>query len=70
MGLDDLVDKGKAAMNSEHGEQASDKGIAGAGDAFDSMSGGRFAEHTDRVQEHVDGAVGQGDQQARQEQQQ
>lgn len=59
MGLDDLTSKGKDALGSEQGEQASDKGIDGAGDAFDKATGDRFAEHTDKAQEGADGAVGQ-----------
>lgn len=58
MGLDDLTSKAKDALGSEQGEQASDKGIDGAGDAFDKATGGRFAEHTDKAQEAADGAVG------------
>lgn len=63
MGLDDLANKGKEAMGGEQGEQASDKGIDGAGDAFDKATGDRFAEHTDTAQERADGAVGQDGQQ-------
>ncbi|WP_026374207.1 antitoxin [Agrococcus lahaulensis] len=59
MGLDDLANKGKEAMGGEQGEQMSDKGIDGAGDAFDKATGDRFAEHTDKAQESADGAVGQ-----------
>ncbi|MGM1028785.1 MAG: antitoxin [Actinomycetota bacterium] len=58
MGIDDLVNKAKDALGSEHGEQASDRGIQGAGDGFDRLSGGRFAEHTDTVQERGDGLLG------------
>lgn len=69
MGFEDLVNQGKEALNSEQGEQMSDQGIAGAGDAFDKLTGGRFAEHTDRVQEHADGYVGHAEQQEQQDQQ-
>ncbi|WP_283245013.1 hypothetical protein [Agrococcus sp. Marseille-Q4369] len=31
----------------------------GAAHAFDTATGGRFAEHTDKAQEAADGAVGQ-----------
>ena len=58
MGIDDLVNKAKDALHGEHGEQASDQGIQGAGDGFDRLSGGRFAEHTDGMQEHADRALG------------
>lgn len=71
MGFDDLVNKGKDALNSEQGEQHSDQAIQGAGDGFDTMTGGKFAEHTDRAQQHADGFVGQQDaQDARGQQQQ
>lgn len=69
MGFEDLVNQGKDALNSEQGEQISDQGIQGAGDAFDNLTGGKFAEHTDGVQEQADGFLGQGDQ-AQQDQQQ
>lgn len=59
MGFDDLVNKGKEALNSEQGEQASDQAIQGAGDAFDKVTGGKFAEQTDGVQEQADGFLGQ-----------
>ena len=58
MGIDDLVNKAKDALGSEHGERASDQGIQGAGDGFDRLTGGRFAEHTDTVQEHGDRLLG------------
>ena len=70
MGFEDLVNQGKAALNSEQGEQMSDQAIQGAGDGFDKLTGDRFAEHTDGVQEHADGFVGQADQQEQQDQQQ
>lgn len=63
MGLDDLANKGKEAMSGEQGEQVSDKGIDGAGDAFDKATGDRFSEQTDKAQERADGAVGQDGQQ-------
>lgn len=68
MGFEDLVNQGKAALNSEQGEQISDQAIQGAGDAFDNVTGGKFAEHTDGVQEQADGFVGQGEQQDQQQQ--
>lgn len=58
MGIDDLVNKAKDALQGEHGEQASDQGVQGAGDGFDRLSGGRFAGHTDGAQEHADGFLG------------
>lgn len=58
MGIDHLVNKAKDAPGSEHGEQTSDRGIQGAGDGFDRLSGGRFAEHTDTAQEHGDRLLG------------
>ncbi|GAA1421907.1 antitoxin [Agrococcus citreus] len=58
MGIDDLVNKAKDALGSEHGERLSDQGIQGAGDGFDRLSGERFAEHTDTVQEHGDRLLG------------
>jgi hypothetical protein len=58
MGIEDLVNKAKDALHSEHGERASDQVIQGAGDGFDRLSGGRFAEHTDGMQEHADRLLG------------
>ncbi|WP_306233016.1 antitoxin [Agrococcus beijingensis] len=68
MGFEDLVNQGKEALHSEQGEQKSDQAITGAGDAFDKLTGGRFAEHTDGLQERADGFIGRDDQQAQQEQ--
>ncbi|MCH1884165.1 antitoxin [Agrococcus sp. ARC_14] len=68
MGFEDLVNKGKEALNSEQGEQISDQAIQGGGDAFDKVTGGKFAEHTDGVQQQADGFVGQQDQQDQQQQ--
>jgi hypothetical protein len=59
MGIGDLVNKAKEALSSEQGEQVSDRVIQGAGDGFDRLSGGRFADRTDAVQEHADRLVGQ-----------
>lgn len=70
MGFDDLVNKGKDALNNEQGEQHSDQAIQGAGDGFDKVTGGKFAEHTDRAQEGADGFLGQADPQTQQDQQQ
>lgn len=61
MGIEDLVNKAKAALDGEQGEQTSDRIIQGAGDGFDRLTGGRFAEHTDTVQEHADRFIGQTD---------
>ena len=58
MGIDDLVNKAKDALDSEQGERASDQGIQGAGDGFDRLSGGRFAEQTDGMQERADRFLG------------
>ncbi|MET4098350.1 hypothetical protein ABIB37_000587 [Agrococcus sp. UYP10] len=60
MGIGDLVNKAKEALSSEQGEQTSDRIIQGAGDGFDRLSGGRFADRTDSVQEHADRFLGQG----------
>ena len=61
MGIEDLTNKAKDALSSEQGEHASDQGIQGAGDGADRLSGGRFAEQTDGVQERADGFLGGGD---------
>ena len=68
MGFEDLVNTGKDALNSEQGEQMSDQAIQGAGDGFDKLTGGKFAEQADGVQEHADGFIGQQDQQDQQQQ--
>lgn len=59
MGFEDLVNKGRDALNSEQGEQMSDQAIQRGGDAFDNATGGRFAEHIDTAQQHADGSVGE-----------
>jgi hypothetical protein len=61
MGIGDLVNKAKEALSSERGEQTSDRVIQGAGDGFDKLSGGRFADGTDSVQEQADRFLGQDD---------
>lgn len=69
MGFEDLVNQGKAALNSEQGEQMSDQAIQGAGDGIDALTGGRFAGHIDGAQQHADGFIGQAEQQDQQDQQ-
>lgn len=64
MGIGDLVNKAKEALSSEQGEQTSDRAIQGAGDGFDKLSGGRFADRTDSVQEYADRFLGQDDEDA------
>lgn len=61
MGLGDLANQGKDALNSEHGEQISDQALEHGGDAADKVSGGKFGEQIDKGKEWADGQVGQSD---------
>ncbi|MGL4177833.1 MAG: antitoxin [Dermatophilaceae bacterium] len=49
-----------AEDNPDKVEQLSDQAIERGGDAIDSATGGRFAEHVDTAQAKGDEAVGQG----------
>ncbi|SDO27938.1 MT0933-like antitoxin protein [Microbacterium sp. ru370.1] len=54
-----LGDKAKDAVNGEQGEQTSDAAIEKAGDAADSVSGGKFDDKIDAGEEAVDSKVGE-----------
>ena len=59
MGLDDLAGKAKDALNSEKGEELSDKGLDKAGEfAEDKGLGG---DKVDKAKDAVDGKIGGGD---------
>jgi MT0933-like antitoxin protein len=47
-----------AANHPDQVEQISDEAITRGGDAADSVTGGKFAEQIDQVQETADGAIG------------
>lgn len=59
MAFDDLVNKGKEALNSEQGENISDQAIQGGGDFVDNATGGKFSEQIDGGQEAADNFLGQ-----------
>ena len=59
MGFEDLVNKGREALGSEQAEQMSDTVVQHVGDAVDGLTGGRFAEQVDGVQQRADDMIGQ-----------
>lgn len=59
MGLDDLTGKAKDALNSEKGEQVSDKGLDKAGEFAESKGVG--GDKVDKAKDAADGKIGGGD---------
>lgn len=57
-GFDDLVNKGREALNSEQGEQISDQVLDGAAGAANRVTGDRFAEQVQQGRDAADGFVG------------
>ena len=53
-----MMDKAKDALNSDKGEQASDKGLDKAGEIADQKSGGGHAAHIDKGRDLADGKIG------------
>ncbi len=49
---------GLAADHPDQVEQISDQAIERGGDAVDSTTGGKYAEHLDQAQVKADGAIG------------
>ncbi|MFZ4893397.1 antitoxin [Plantibacter sp. Mn2098] len=69
MGLDDLVNKGKAlfeenkdkideALHSQQAEDISDKVLDGAADIANKVTGDKFSDHVENARKAADGAVG------------
>ncbi len=63
MGIEDLVNQGKEALNSEQGEQISDNVLDGAADAANKVTGGKFEEQVSQGREAADGFLGEQGQQ-------
>jgi hypothetical protein len=53
-----LGDKAKDALNSDKGEQASDKGLDKAGDMADQKTGGTHDAQIDKGRDLADGKLG------------
>jgi hypothetical protein len=58
MGLDDLTNKAKDAMNSDKGEQISDQGLDKAADAANNVTGGKFEDQINKGRDSADDKLG------------
>ncbi|MDN5587006.1 MAG: antitoxin [Brevibacterium sp.] len=58
MGLDDLTNKAKDAMNSEKGEEFSDQGLDKAADFANEKTGGKFEDQIDQGRDGADENLG------------
>lgn len=58
MGLGDLGNKAKDAMNSDKGEQAVDKGLDQASQKASDASGGKFDDQINKGRDAADGKLG------------
>lgn len=58
MGLDDLTNKAKDAVNSEKGEEFSDQGLDKATDFANDKTGGKFEDQINQGRDGVDGKLG------------
>ncbi|MBM6590422.1 MULTISPECIES: antitoxin [Brevibacterium] len=58
MGLDDLTNKAKDAMNSDKGEEFSDQGLDKATDFANDKTGGKFEDQINQGRDGVDGKLG------------
>lgn len=61
MGFDDLVNKGKEALNSEQGEQISDQVLDGAEGLANKVTGDKFEDQVSQGRDAVDGFLGKQD---------
>ena len=59
MDLGGMADKAKNALNSDKGEQASDKGLDKAEQFADQKTGGQHDEQIDKAQDMADKHIGQ-----------
>ena len=53
-----MMDKAKGALDSEKGEQVSDKGLDKAGQVADQKSGGNHDAQIDKGRDLADGKIG------------
>ena len=58
MGLDDLTDKAKDALNSDKGEKISDQGLDKAAGAANKATGGKFDDQVNKGRDAADGKLG------------
>ncbi|GAA1866247.1 antitoxin [Brevibacterium marinum] len=58
MGLDDLTNKAKDAMNSEKGEEVSDQGLDKAADFANDKTGGKFEDQINQGRDGADDKLG------------
>lgn len=58
MGLDDLTNKAKDAMNSDKGEEITDQGLDKASDAANNVTGGKFEDQINKVRDGADDKLG------------
>jgi hypothetical protein len=53
MGLDDLTNKAKDAMNSDKGEEIRDQGLDKAADAANDATGGKFEDQINKGKDAI-----------------
>ena len=58
MGLDDLTNQAKDFLKSDQAEQLSDKGLNGAADFANKVTGGKFADQVDGARKAADDKIG------------
>ncbi|WP_420096490.1 antitoxin [Brevibacterium sediminis] len=58
MGLDDLTNKAKDALNSDKGEEISDQGLDKASDAANNVTGGKFEDQINQGRDGADDKLG------------
>ncbi|MCU4298865.1 antitoxin [Brevibacterium permense] len=58
MGLDDLTNKAKDALNSDKGEEISDQGLDKASDAANNVTGGKFEDQINQGRDGADDKFG------------
>ena len=58
MGLEDLTNKAKDAVNSDKGEEFSDQGLDKATDFANDKTGGKFEDQINQGRDGVDGKLG------------
>ncbi|WP_412543183.1 antitoxin [Longispora sp. K20-0274] len=58
MGFEDLTKKATDFLNTDQGEQISDKVLDGAADLAKKVSDGKFGDQIDGARDAADGAIG------------
>lgn len=58
MGLDDLTNKAKDALNSDKGEEISDQRLDKASDAANNVTGGKFEDQINQGRDGADDKLG------------